>query len=588
MGQTLSATNSQFTDLLTLAQSNYADSDVFATADSDINFFLPLKTDGNRDKDAEGKELNEATIITTTLIKQIRTHLFTLTNLQQFNALNTQITTDIQQIVDGINSTNTTTNTTITTILEKQKQLQSAYALKLANDKSEINLANTSIFSHPFIDSTIYSGTKIEIETAKQNAFQRFQTQQLSYFALQSLLSVLLVLIKSVHNTDSTIIYQILTMTKQFIEQIPAKYLASENFKQSSLFTSLKPLSNYIEELSIQTVDLTAKKQAIEILLRFAVAKASFTELLHLIARLVFNTDNINIYDVRGLILQLNEDLSSATNKSQDDGLNAVDLSEQAAILSNMTTIKTKETQTNREPITIACFLTNPLEYLQIINVLPNTSLMTLDESQFSPIFLASVLLAHIDFHHEMNSKYAFETNSLNNSFSFTLHSDTFKQLFDIIQSLSITQLSHHTAYILVVCLRLFTTHLKFLIKSALDTTEFVSNKELHQWKEFMFRLSTENEIRTIDDNQSLYKEIRTIVCTEASKAFIYLLEKLTPKLIDKLQFIYQYIIDNKYPILIQQLLINLHNNVTLKTWIELLSYGKLKQEMNNEEEIDE
>ncbi|CAF4571962.1 unnamed protein product, partial [Didymodactylos carnosus] len=98
----------------------------------------------------------------------------------------------------------------------------------------------------------------------------------------------------------------------------------------------------------------------------------------------------------------------------------------------------------------------------------------------------------------------------------------TFKQLFDVIQKLSITQLSDHTAYILVACLRLFTTHLKFLIKSGLNTTELVSNTEFVQWKELMFQLATDIEIKTIDNNQSLHENIRITLCTEASKAFIY------------------------------------------------------------------
>ncbi|CAF4401843.1 unnamed protein product, partial [Didymodactylos carnosus] len=398
-------------------------------------------------------------------------------NIYDVRGLILQLNNGLVSIIDEVNLkkqlATKITNITIANILEKQEQCQLAYVLKQTNDKSEKDLENSSIFTHPFVDNTIYKGTETEIELAKEDTFQRFQSQQLSFFALQSLLSILLVLIKTVQITDSTIIYQILTLTKQFIQQIPARYLSSDTFKQSSLFTSLKPLSNYIQELAVQTEDLTAKKQAIEILLSFAVAKVSFIELLPLITKLVLDRDNINIYDVRGLFLQLNEWTLSTVDE--------VDLKKQL----NEDKEKAHETSINT-----TYFVTNPLGYLHQMNVLSNTTLMLLDDNKFSGIFVTSVLLAHIDYHNEINSACAFNTGSLTNSFSFSFHADTFKLLFTIIENLSFVQLSDYTAYILIACLRLFTTHLKFLIKSDLNTTEFVTNTELEQWKELMLQLA--------------------------------------------------------------------------------------------------
>ena len=61
------------------------------------------------------------------------------------------------------------------------------------------------------------------------------------------------------------------------------------------------------------------------------------------------------------------------------------------------------------------------------------------------------------------------------------------------------------------------------------------------------------------------------IICKEASKALIYIINIPNISFAEKLSLIHQYIIENKYPILIKELLIELNKNEILLNWIEIL-----------------
>ena len=65
-----------------------------------------------------------------------------------------------------------------------------------------------------------------------------------------------------------------------------------ESSINNSLFKSLEPLINYINELSLST-DLFISKQTIKILLSFSIAKGSFKDILYLLNKLIFNTNEI-------------------------------------------------------------------------------------------------------------------------------------------------------------------------------------------------------------------------------------------------------------------------------------------------------
>lgn len=175
---------------------------------------------------------------------------------------------------------------------------------------------------------------------------------------------------------------------------------------------------------------------------------------------------------------------------------------------------------------------------------------------------------------------------------SFELHADTFKQLFDIIKQLSTIpskHLSPNLTYILIICLRLFSNHLKFLFsitKNSLDdslsrrndqnqTTQAnqdisldnfdISNDDLQAWFETLFELSCrENE-----------KSEQIIISSLASKCCVQIFNKKIPLFTEKLEFIYQYMVENKHYFLIKELLIDLNTNEQLFNWIETLSNNK-------------
>ncbi|CAF5105803.1 unnamed protein product, partial [Rotaria sp. Silwood1] len=115
------------------------------------------------------------------------------------------------------------------------------------------------------------------------------------------------------------IIHEIFTLASQLVEQIPIQYIFSDIYKRSSgLFKLLKPVTNYINELSTQIeVDPLAAKQAIKILLKFSILKASLKDILSLLSKLIFDTTEI--YDVRELCIELNTYLIGNAVESEED-----------------------------------------------------------------------------------------------------------------------------------------------------------------------------------------------------------------------------------------------------------------------------
>ncbi|CAF0744045.1 unnamed protein product [Didymodactylos carnosus] len=175
---------------------------------------------------------------------------------------------------------------------------------------------------------------------------------------------------------------------------------------------------------------------------------------------------------------------------------------------------------------------------------------------------------------------------------SFEFHPNTFKQLFHIIQQLTVTtaeELNANLVQILIICLRLFTTHLKFLcavtpnlhrdllatnedMKKTVTVQSSASNKEIN-----LSEFATNDELRTWFDTLLMLacsrdgKQQQTVISREASKALIHVLDKYVPTFTDKLSFIHKYIFENKHPILIEQLITELNTNATLLSWIEVL-----------------
>jgi len=262
----------------------------------DISFFFPLNTSSDPTEANNDHQIPNSQI---ECIKQIRDYLSILTKSIQWENINTEINEILMSSVfPSIIKQNEKVIEEINTRMAYKQQLQTALINKLKED----NYCNVSIFSQSFIDSTSENGIIAENQ-------QQQKDKQLSYFAIQSLLSILLILIKSAEKNDPTIIHQILILTGQLCEQLPIRCLSSKN---SFLFKSLEPLTNYIHDLSLRS-DSIVSKQAIKILLSFSIAKGSFKDMLSLLNKLIFNTTDV--YHVQGLIIQLNNGLTETINE---------------------------------------------------------------------------------------------------------------------------------------------------------------------------------------------------------------------------------------------------------------------------------
>ena len=214
--------------------------------------------------------------------------------------------------------------------------------------------------------------------------------------------------------------------------------------------------------------------------------------------------------------------------------------------------------------------------------------MMKLEEQQLTGPFISSVILAHIDLDNKLNANNQFEYSSIVSTISFDLDPNTFKELFQIIEQLTIkADISSIEIHILTVLLRLLTTHLKFLcstksnivqvlstttigkmIKSSIksnkdiDSIIFLTPDDLQKWFDILSKLAF--------SNNEQFKA--TTINDEASKALIYIIDQKCSSFIDKLSFIHKYIIENKHPVFAKELILELNRNITLLRWIELLS----------------
>src|SRR4051812_10872880 len=100
-----------------------SDSDLLTIAETDIDLFSPLKV-ANVDNINEKKSANKAT-----LIKYLRTNLFTLTStLQDSNSFNTNVIPILmQKIISNLKNARINTDIMIQVTLDKQTQLQLAF-----------------------------------------------------------------------------------------------------------------------------------------------------------------------------------------------------------------------------------------------------------------------------------------------------------------------------------------------------------------------------------------------------------------------------------------------------------------------------
>ncbi|CAF1253616.1 unnamed protein product, partial [Rotaria sordida] len=523
------------------------------------------------------------------LMKQIQKDLSLLTykaNIMKINSdINEILMTDV---FPSISVRCRETIEEIIAIVKKQEQLTLNIFLKQKleeNGNSGQSISAESFHDTPSedmdaldIDDTIDSDDTQESNVDKQTIERaKFHAQQVSYFSIQSLTSLLIILIKSAEKNDPTFVQELLTLAIQLCDQIPMNSFRSSELSpiiDNHWFKSLQPLTNYINELSLSKNVMIANK-AMKILLSFSIAKASFKDILPILGKLIFN--KANVYNVRRLFIRLNHVLTKALNKIE----------------------KKKLQQQNNDPNdkfeqdTYDDIRSNEtIDYLKMIGAFPNSRLIQLDEKEFTGPFVASVIMAHIDFYNGTHSIEQFKQGSIDSSISFEFHLDTFEQLFHIIEQLTITKPKDSNTivrHILTVCLRLFTTHLKFLctaiptldrdlfltsdewkkivqissIKSKydIDLSRFLNDNKFNIWFDLLLKLIS-------NDNENL-EQIR--ICQEASKAMIYMLDKKVSSFVEKLSFFHTSIIENKYPLLVEQIFLELKKSVTLLNWIEVL-----------------
>lgn len=304
MGQQVSLSDFKIPDLY--AMNNQQSNDALSTKETeDVYSFLPFDTIDEINKNSillpNQNISNELSIAKEALINQIRNDISVFSSLSGVQEFNTKISEIIKNMFNCITTMNTNLQNSMKLITNKQKQLQNSYVEKLKDDENEM----ISIFSETSMDSETISNEQ--------------HLKELSFFAVQSLITMLLMLLESVHLSDSNIVLRMLNLTNQLIEEVPLNTLSSDIYQRSNnLFKSLKPLTNYIKNLSIQNeIDPTAANQSIKILLNFSVMRASFKDILPLIRKLIFNTNDI--FDIRKLFIKLNKSLTITIDRFEKE-----------------------------------------------------------------------------------------------------------------------------------------------------------------------------------------------------------------------------------------------------------------------------
>lgn len=418
-------------------------------------------------------------------IQQIEDYLFQLTKSSSEEEINKQIK---EKLIDPIG-----------TYLAEQSTKITEEITDYSNYQAELHRVLQSKTSHDVNPSTASIFSKSSLEN----------TDRLNYFAIQSLLSILLLLIKSAEKTDPILVQQILTLAHQLSGQLPMKSLSN---RSPLLFQSLTPLIAYITELS-HSNESSVFKQTMEILFSFSLAKGLLKDCLDLLVKVIFNTKDV--FNGKDFIDRMNEYFIERFDQKQIDFEHVEWIS---------------------------------FKYLKSIDVFPQTPKNTLINGQL----LASILLSYIDLENEIEQ--AIKPVDLT-SFSYEFHPKTFAILFNLLEQLISADSSDIIQQILFVCLRLFTRHLQLLVdlQSSINLIDYISNEGQDQWLKFLFQLIIKK------DSQSIVRE--------ASKALIHVLN--LQSIPNKLTFIHQQIQDNKHPILIEEFFIELNRNITVSNFIK-------------------
>jgi hypothetical protein len=252
----------------------------FNNEQENINFFFPLEADETTTSDTESL-----------FIDTIRDQIFRLTSSNELEKLDTDINRIIiDEVFPPLKEYNNKVIEQTKICLETQYQLHTSLTNKLKQDDNE--------------------NESVEDEMEQQSSTDN---EQVSSFAIQSLTSILLILIESAETTDSTIIQKIVTLTSQLCEKLPIR-TSSEVSDSILLYQSLQPIRDFFNELSLKK-DTNIAIPVTKILLNLSIAQFSFKEILPLLERFIFDTETI--YDVRRLFIQLNKILTRTINSEE-------------------------------------------------------------------------------------------------------------------------------------------------------------------------------------------------------------------------------------------------------------------------------
>ncbi|CAF0741668.1 unnamed protein product [Adineta ricciae] len=222
----------------------------------------------------------------------------------------------------------------------------------------------------------------------------------------------------------------------------------------------------------------------------------------------------------------------------------------------------------------------NPIAYLLSVSAYPSNKLMILNKKVFTGQYVAAVIMGHIDIYHNLHADKQYQSGNLNSSLFFHFHPDTFRQLFHLIEQLvhkKDTFTNANLKFMLNMCLRLFTIHLKYLSilsrdddwismtdSNENDWNDYPTDEVWQTWYDLLFLLTT-NEFQN------------TIHARQAMKAIVYILEKRIPLFSDRLSYMFQCIEENKCSAVTVEFSSALARDANIITWIDILSNESVK-----------
>lgn len=260
----------------------------------DFGFLLSRHFSNDASLDSNGSQLIPLNEIE--YVRRIRQHIHELTKFDSWDQINKRVHQFIQDdLLIAVENEEQDNILAINESLSNRNEIQSLMESKMntTDNRTQLDLYQSS------------------------NLDEKEREKQLSCFGIQSLLSILLLLIRATEKHDSIVIPQILNLSLQISQQLPLKSLSSSSVGMNFI-DSLKPLVDFIEELT-KSEDQTVSKQARLVLLSFAIAKGSLKDLLPWLQLLI--SDRTNTYESAGIFRQFNYRLNEILQNSDDTGM---------------------------------------------------------------------------------------------------------------------------------------------------------------------------------------------------------------------------------------------------------------------------